>query len=158
GQVQIPKAKAFLCKKDGLLQRVEFHFNPTTLSLSKGTVFSVQPQQGGTSAKQFLGTSTTTLSMQILLDAVEQQPEGSVQKEVEQLLAWTNVEDATLNTSSPSPPELLFNWGALSIGEKQTFTGHLKDLKVSYEMFARDGQPIRARADITLESTEQVVA
>jgi nucleoid-associated protein YgaU len=55
----------------------------------------------------------------------------------------------------PSPPELLFTWGSLTINGGNTFTGHLKQVDVTYDLFARDGRPIRAQVDLTLESSPQ---
>jgi nucleoid-associated protein YgaU len=154
--MQLPKATAFISEVRNPLTRLDFHFNPTSLSFSKSAEFRRQPSQGagGDPPAQFLGTAATTLRMQILLDAVEKQPAGSVQSEVEQLLKWTSA-DTALGNPAPSPPELLFTWGALTIDGRHTFTGHLKQVEVTYELFARDGRPIRAQVSLTLESNPQ---
>jgi nucleoid-associated protein YgaU len=152
--MQLPKATAAIREVDNPLIQLTFHFNPTTLSFSKSAEFKRQPSQGasGGPQPQFLGTQATTLRMQILLDAVEKQPAGSVQAEVEQLLKWTSTDGAP-GDPAPSPPELRFTWGALTINGGNTFTGHLKQVDVTYELFARDGRPIRAQVSLTLEST-----
>jgi nucleoid-associated protein YgaU len=152
--VQLPKATAFIQEVRNPLSRLDFHFNPTSLSFSMSANFGRQPTQGasGGPQPQFLGTGPTELRMQILLDAVEKQPAGSVQSEVERLLKWTRAE-TTWGNHSPSPPELLFIWGALTIGGQHTFTGHLENVDVTYEMFSRDGRPIRAQVSLMLKST-----
>jgi nucleoid-associated protein YgaU len=152
--VQLPKARAFIQEVRNPLSRLDFHFNPTSLSFSKSAEYRRQPTQGasGGPQPQFLGTAATALNMQILLDAVEKQPAGSVQSEVERLLKWTRAE-SPMGNHSPSPPELLFIWGALKIDGQHTFTGHLENLNVTYEMFSRDGRPIRAQVSLTLKST-----
>lgn len=156
--MQLPKATAFLAEVRNPLARLDFHFNPTTLRFSKSAKYDRQPSQGadGDPQAQFLGTEPTRLQMEILLDAVEKQPAGSVQSEVERLLKWTNIDTAP-GDPAPSPPELLFTWGALTINGRNTFIGVLSQVDVAYELFARDGRPIRAKVGLTLESTPQPV-
>jgi nucleoid-associated protein YgaU len=156
--MELPKAKAFLREVRNPLARVNFHFNPTTISFSKSADFKRQPTQGaaGDPPVQFRGTQATSLKLQILLDAVEKQPVGSVLPEVERLMKWTSPDDDP-GTHSPSPAELQFTWGALTINGAHTFTGHLEQVEVTYEMFARDGRPIRAQVNLTLQSTPQPV-
>lgn len=154
--MEIPKAKAFLQELGNPLARVSFHFNPTTISFSKSAEFRREPVQGATGdpPAQFRGTQATQLRLQILLDAVEKQPFGSVLPEVERLMRWTSPR-VDPSTHAPSPAELQFTWGALTINGAHTFTGHLQQVEVTYELFARDGRPIRAQVNLTLESTSR---
>jgi nucleoid-associated protein YgaU len=154
--MELPKAKAFLAEKDNPFSRVDFHFNPSTISFSKSARYGRNPNQGGEEDPpvQFQGTEATSLRLQILLDAVEDQPMGSVQSEVERLLSWTSVSNGLTGPSS-SPPELRFIWGALKINKAHTFVGHLEQVDVTYEMFSRDGRPLRAQVDLTLKSTSK---
>jgi nucleoid-associated protein YgaU len=156
--MELPKAKAFLQEVRNPAARVNFHFNPTTISFSKSADFKREPAQGAGREPpvQFKGTQATQLKLQILLDAVEKQPSGSVLPEVERLMGWTSPEEDP-TTHSPSPAELRFTWGALTINGSHTFTGHLEQVEVTYEMFARDGRPIRAQVNLTLQSTPQPV-
>jgi nucleoid-associated protein YgaU len=156
--MQLPKATASISEVRNPLTRLDFHFNPTTLSFSKSAEYQRQTNQSadGDPQAQFLGTQATRLEMQILLDAVESQPAGSVQSEVEQLLKWTSADTAP-GHPAPSPPELLFTWGALTINGQHTFIGVLSNVDVTYELFARDGRPIRAQVSLTLESTPQTL-
>jgi nucleoid-associated protein YgaU len=156
--MHLPKATASIREVRNPLAQLNFHFNPTTLSFSKSADYRRQTNQAaeGDPPAQFLGTQATTLDMEILLDAVENQPAGSVQSEVEQLLKWTNADTAP-GDPAPSPPELLFTWGALTINGQHTFIGVLSKVNVTYELFARDGRPIRARVSLTLESTPQTL-
>jgi hypothetical protein len=153
----LPKATAFICEADKPWNRLDFQFNPTTLRFSKSARYNRQPSQGsaGDPQAQYMGTQPTKLDMKILLDAVEKQPFGSVQSEVERLLKWTSTDTSILGTTSPSPPELQFTWGALTINGLTTFVGVLTQVDVTYELFARDGRPIRAEVDLSLESTPQ---
>jgi nucleoid-associated protein YgaU len=157
--MDLPKAKAFLQEVKNPLNRVTFHFNPTTLTFSKAADFKREPSQGaaGDPPVQFRGTQATQLKLQVLLDAVEKQPGGTVLPEVERLMKWTSAEDDP-GTHAPSPAELQFTWGALTINGAHTFTGHLESVDVTYELFARDGRPIRAVVNLTLQSTPQPAA
>jgi nucleoid-associated protein YgaU len=157
--MQLPKAKAFIQEVRNPMARVAFHFNPTTIGFSKSADFRREPSQGATGAPpvQFRGTQATQLKMQILLDAVEKQPAGSVLPEVERLMKWTSAEKDPV-THAPSPPELQFTWGSLTIDGAHTFKGHMQQVEVTYEMFARDGRPLRAMVNLTLQSTPQPVA
>lgn len=155
--LDIPKAKAFLVEKHNPLARVDFHFNPSTISFSKSARYGRNPNQssGADPTVQYHGTDATELKLQILLDAVEDQPLGSVQREVERLLSWTNVPASKKNEPGASPPELRFTWGALKINKAHTFVGHLEQVDVTYEMFARDGRPLRAAVSLTLKSKSE---
>jgi nucleoid-associated protein YgaU len=157
--MELPKAKAFIQEVRNPMARVSFHFNPTTISFSRKAEFKRKPSQGskGDPPVQFTGTQATQLRLQILLDAVEKQPQGSVLPEVERLMRWTSADDNP-GTHSPSPAELQFTWGALTINGAHTFTGHLEEVAVTYEMFSRDGRPIRAQVNLTMASTPQPAA
>lgn len=153
------KAKAFLQEMANPAARVDFHFNPTTISFSKSADYRREPTQGaaGDPPVQFRGTQATSLKLQILLDAVEEQPAGSVLPEVERLMGWTSPASGS-GDHAPSPAELRFTWGALTINGAHTFTGHLQQVEVTYELFARDGRPIRAQVNLTLQSTTHAPA
>jgi nucleoid-associated protein YgaU len=157
--LDLPKAKAFLAEKNNPFVRVSFHFNPSTISFSKSARYGRNPNQSSKSdpSVQFHGTNATELKLQILLDAVEDQPTGSVQSEVEKLLSWTNVPESKRNDAGASPPELRFTWGALKINKAHTFVGHLEHVDVTYEMFSRDGRPLRASVSLTLKSKAEEV-
>jgi nucleoid-associated protein YgaU len=154
---ELPMAKAFLCERSNPLKRVAFHFNPSTLSFTKTARYGRTPNQSGETDPpvQYQGTDATALKLQLLLDAVEDQPTGSVQSEVEKLLAWTSLPDGITKGKATSPPELQFTWGALKINNAHTFVGHLESVEVTYEMFARDGRPLRAQVSLSLKSTTE---
>lgn len=151
-------AKAFLCEVDNPAKTVKFHFNPTTIKFSKSADFRREPSQAAADAPppQFRGTQPTSLNLDLLLDAVGQ-PGGSVLPEVTQLLRWTGPDPTTIDTPSPSPPELQFTWGRLKIGTSDRFVGHLEKVDVTYALFARDGTPIRAEVGLTLKAVPEQV-
>lgn len=154
--MELPKARAFLAEKANPFSRVEFHFNPTTISFTKSARYGRDPNQSGRKNPpvQYQGTEATSLKLQILLDAVEKQPAGSVLPEVEKLVAWTSLPRGVTGKGT-SPPELQFTWGALTIDDAHTFVGHLEQVEVTYELFARDGKPLRAQVNLTLKAHSQ---
>lgn len=154
--MNLPKARAFLAETANPLARVDFHFNPSTINFTKSARYGREPNQSGQADPPvtYLGTNATSLKLQILLDAVEKQPAGSVQSEVEKLLAWTSLPKRNI-TGATSPPELRFSWGALQINEASTFVGHLEQVEVTYELFSRDGRPLRAQVNLTLKSLSE---
>jgi hypothetical protein len=146
-------AKAFLCEIANPSKKIDFHFNPTSIKFTKTAEFKQAPRTGATHPKvEFTGTGPTDLKLDLLLDAMERQPTSDVQAKVEMLLDWTGPTSASRNTRSPSPPELQFTWGSLVIGGGTTFHGHLKSVDVSYLLFARTGEPLRAEVSLTLTS------
>jgi nucleoid-associated protein YgaU len=148
--------KAYLCELDAPSKKVDFHFNPTTIQFEKKAEFRREPSQAAADAPpvQFKGTQSTDLNLTLLLDAVEKAG-GTVVPEVEQLLGWTTPATESTDTTSPSPPKLLFNWGKLKIGTADKFVGHLERVGVHYLLFAPDGTPIRAEVSLTLKSVPQ---
>jgi nucleoid-associated protein YgaU len=173
--------RAFLQEKANPMSRVKFHFNPTTISFSKSAKYDRTSNQDGSADPnaQYLGPDSTELKLQILLDAVEELPGSrTVLPEVEKLLGWlgpngsgagaaglAGMAAAALGGGSggggssggnaASPPELKFVWGKLKINGQQAFVGHLDHVDVKYELFHRDGTPLRAMVDLTLKSTSE---
>lgn len=145
--------KAYICEIANPRKKVEFHFNPTSIRFSKTAEFRRQPRPGARQPPvQFAGSAPTELKLDLLLDAMERQPDSDVQPKVEQLLDWTNPTSQSRSTRSPSPPELQFTWGSLVIGGGNTFRGHLHAVEATYLLFSRTGIPLRAEVSVTLSS------
>lgn len=140
-------AKAFIAEVESGA-RVEFKFNPTTISISTGASYNRDPVQAATESPpaRFTGTLPTTLKFKLLLDTVEE-PGSDVSSDVQKMLQWT----VPLSGSDPKcPPQLMFSWGQLPVGTDGKFIGHLDSISVVYKMFAPDGAPIRADVDLSL--------
>jgi hypothetical protein len=132
---------------------LEFHFNPTTLAFQKQVKFTRQPNQSSRSDPpvQFEGVDPTTLRLQLLFDAMGSGSPKGVQPEIDRLVGWTTVPQST-DSQAAGPPRLVFTWGQLSINGTENFMGYLEDLKVTIELFDRQGVPLRATVDLTLKS------
>ena len=67
---------------------------------------------------------------------------------VDTLQKWCNPE---ADSDPPSPPTAMFVWG------KFRFTGQLKSVNATFNLFRRDGSPARAEVQVSMrERPEQV--
>jgi nucleoid-associated protein YgaU len=151
--VDTSRAVAVLTEQENPSSRLEFHFNPTTVSFSRAVTYNRQPKQANDPPVQFTGAGPTSLTLQILLDAVGKGRPSGVQPEIDRLVSWTTVPDVT--KPGKGPPRLVFTWGVLSINNEKTIVGHLEQLKVTCEMFDPSGCPLRATVDLTLKSAAE---
>jgi hypothetical protein len=144
--------KAVLQEKDNPSSRVTFGLNPTQLSFSRSVKFNREPNESRPNdpPAQFKGTQATSLQLALLLDAMGSKTGEGVQAQLDRLVGWTTVPANA--GSSASTPRLVFSWGSLRIGADSAFPCFLEDLKVTVEMFARDGTPLRASVTLSLKS------
>ncbi|HEY2984679.1 MAG TPA: hypothetical protein VGJ38_11030 [Jatrophihabitantaceae bacterium] len=125
-------------------------FNPSALTLSKGTTWNTSPTRGSSRQPrpQFVGTGPELLTASLLFDGfdTERKSKKSVEQAIEQLIDWTCVPPSSYEGGTPQPPTVTFRWGT-----GVSFEGFLKSVNAQYTMFAPDGRPLRATADITLQ-------
>lgn len=151
------RSMAVLAEEGGSGARVEFQYNPTSVSFTRAVKFNRSPQQQSDPPVQFTGAGPTQLSLQIFLDGYgDDRRRQELQDKVDQLIAWTTVPD--VSTPGEGPPRLVFAWGDLTFNKEKTLVGHLEQLKVTYALFDRTGRPLRATADLTFKSAEEVPA
>lgn len=143
--------KAMLHEKGNASKRLVFGLNPTQVAFARNVKFNRNPAPNSHTdpPAQFTGTDATTLTLAILLDAMGTGT-GSIQSQIDQLVAWTTVPGD--QGTSASPPLLVFNWGSLKISNDSAFVGYLEQLRVTIEMFARNGTPLRASVNLSLKS------
>jgi hypothetical protein len=128
---------------------IEVMFNPTeykinqTLNVTRNRTPSTD---GGT--PEFAGTNAMTLSVQLFFDDFAS-AKGDVTPRITTLLGWTKPTQASKDAGRPCPPSVAFRWG----GNPQlaSFSGFLKQVNVSYTIFRKDGTPVQAKVDITIE-------
>lgn len=134
--------------------QLSFHFNPTTLAFQRTVKFQRDPNQGSKAEPptQFQGVDPTSLTLQLLFDAMGSDRTTGVQPEIDQLVAWTTVPEGA-DSQAASPPRLVFTWGKLSLNGTASFLCHLEQLRVTCELFDREGVPLRAAVTLTLKST-----
>lgn len=132
---------------------IECMFNPTeyrltqTVSVTRNRTPSTT---GGT--PEFSGTNAMTLTTQLFFDDFAA-PEGDVTPKITTLLGWTKPTDSSRNANRPCPPFVGFKWG----GNRQLdgFRGFLKNVTVNYTIFRRDGTPVQAKVDVTIEGEQE---
>ncbi|WP_239375969.1 LysM peptidoglycan-binding domain-containing protein [Frankia sp. Cj5] len=151
--------KAYLCERDQPGTRVTFHFNPSAVRMTKRAEFHREPVQAARDASRphYRGPGEVELNFSLLLDAGVRS-EGSVMGEVQQLMDWTNPTEDSRDGPSPSPPELLFNWGGFAVGRDRKFIGHLTSVEANCVLFSRAGAPIRAEVSLGMKAAPQPVA
>lgn len=131
---------------------LECMFNPTEYRLSQRVNVSREPMAARPGGKaQYLATSALTLSMQLFFDDFGS-AKGDVTPKITTLLKWQ--QPTSKSGPRPVPPLIRFEWGnkQLSIIE-----GVLTSVAVNYTLFRKDGTPIQAKVDITIEGAEKVV-
>lgn len=130
---------------------LEFKFNPTEYSVSKGAHW--EPHKGNRKDKsggrpEYKGSDPQTITMQIFFDDWERAI-GNVTKHVDQLFDWCAPSKTSVSSEKHQPSELILLWGSNEQLADRTF--YLEKVNVKYTMFGRTGNPLRATADITLK-------
>lgn len=132
---------------------IQCMFNPTEYKLSQ----SATVERGTTPLKpggnvEFKSTSQMKLAMQLFFDDFAS-VEGDVTPLITRLLNWQKPTKASIENHRPSPPYVGFEWGNKQLAN---FKGVITDLGISYTVFRRDGTPIQAKVDITIEGNAQI--
>jgi len=131
--------------------RLPFHYNPETLNVVKTAEWS-KPKTPGPkefARPEFVGAAGRTLTLTILLDAVDD-PSRDVQAAVDQLLAWTTATDSSWRQHKTQPSLLRLHWGGT-----QYFPGYLSKVDVTYSLFSPEGQKLRAKVLLTMEEVPE---
>lgn len=143
-------------------QPVPVQFNPETLKLSFANQVQ-QPQSGGGSSgqqsRQFVGTGTTKLALQLWLDVTAPPYSDQGMTDVRELTSKVTYfmtpksADGSTGSSGGSgsaqqtqlvPPGVRFAWGTFQ------FDGVMDQLEESLEFFSPDGKPLRSSVSLTL--------
>jgi hypothetical protein len=133
-------------------EKLEFDYNPTTVTIVKNSRWQPQPPARGSKEappQEFIGAEARQLSMTVMFDALEES-DRNVTENVDTLLRWTCPTKESFGTSSPQPPLLYLMWG-----KTKYLLGYLKTVTARYTLFASDGTPLRASVDITIEETPE---
>ena len=127
-----------------------FMYNPTQVQTSKTATWRRPTTRGAQSATtpEFTGSDPQSVQMELFFDAWND-PAGDVSHLVNMLLDWTRPTTMSRARQRPSPPVLMFQWGASRA--LADFRGYLKSVSATYTMFRIDGSPIRATCRISLE-------
>lgn len=134
--------------------RVPFHYNPETLQVVKTAEWSKPTLNGKKefAEPQFLGAKGRTLTLTLLLDAVDA-PDNDVRKAVDQLVAWTTATDKSWQQYKTQPPFVRLHWGGY-----QYFPGFLSKVDTTYTLFTAEGKPVRAKVLVVMEEVPERLA
>jgi hypothetical protein len=119
-----------------------FMFNPTEYRISQGV--NVKRTSSTTVAPgtvEYLSTNPMTLSMQLFFDDFASM-QGDVTSKITKLLDWQRPKDGK------APPLVKFEWGNKQL---EQFTGVITQLNCAYTVFRKDGTPVQAKVDVTIE-------
>ncbi len=142
---------AIMATDNGIpIDRLEFAYNPTQVQTSKTASWRRPTTRGAESATtpEFTGSEPQSVEMEVFFDAWNDLL-GDVSGSVNKLLGWTRPTSMSRARRRPSPPVLMFQWGASRA--LADFRGYLKSVTATYTMFRIDGSPIRATCRIKLE-------
>lgn len=158
-------AKATLSELDDSMERelsggkvVKVQFNPETLKLQftnqvQNNTSGGTDQSQGNAGRQFLGTGTTKLSVQLWFDASTPGPDGNrvddVRRLTQEVVYFITARPTPKDKTKILPPGVRFQWGSI------VFDGLVESLEESIEYFSPQGLPLRSC--ITLGLTQQKI-
>lgn len=137
---------------------LECQFNPATLTISKGITWQGEPSPSFNSPfLKFGGGDPATYKLSLFFDSyadsfgAEPKPPKDVREYTNQLLQLTlrGAGYSMFLVPFSSPPTVTFVWGKITL-----FSAVVESVEITYTMFAVDGTPIRAKADVAFKQNE----
>jgi Contractile injection system tube protein len=126
-------------------------FNPESLKVTFNNQLVKPPGAGdqrGSAASQFVGSSTTKLTLTLWFDVGSPQPAGSavddVRKLTQQVAFFITPQPAKGRNKVLLPPAVRFVWGSFK------FDGLMDSLEETLDFFSPQGKPLRASLSMTL--------
>lgn len=150
----LEKAKLIELKQDFTGEKsggaaADVQFNPDTLKITYANQL-VQPQGGdqasGTAGRQFVGSGTTKLALQLWFDvgAMEGDAVDDVRRLTEKVIYFMTPQVSEADQTRQVPPAVRFFWGSF------VFDGMVDGLEQTLDFFSPDGKPLRASLSLTL--------
>ena len=127
---------------------LECQFNPATLTVSKGANWSGESSPGFNAPYlKFGGGKSASYNLSLYFDSYSEDPPVDVREYTNQLLALTmrGAGYSMFLVPFSSPPSVTFVWGKITL-----FSAVVESVQITFTMFAQDGTPIRAKADVSL--------
>ena len=146
-QVKLLEKAAVPDKKVGEL---ECMFNPTKYTYSESVGVSEKEGQGPAGPfMQFTGAKSPSLKMDLFFDAFAD-AKGDVGPTVAKLFEWMKADTSfAVEKQMSTPPFVRFEW-KYSKPPLSDFYGYIRSCSVVYELFRKDGTPVRATASIEI--------
>lgn len=139
---------------------IPVQFNPSSYSISRSVNWKEKKglaEDSKPDKVQTTGSNLATLQIKLTLDTTTEFPDYVVKPKLKEYLndskELTKIcrEIALLSKTYPGdhvPSSLTFSWGSLK------FKGYLEHLNISYQMFNRNGEPVRVEMDISIRGEE----
>ena len=121
---------------------LQAQFNPKEIVLEQAVLWQRQAHQGAGDL-EFQEVEPARLSFELLFDGA--QAGSSIQPQIDKLRRFGAV-DAVLHR----PPKVEVSWGS-GAGVMPSFDAVVESVTVRYTMFAENGVPLRATADLGLK-------
>lgn len=138
-----------------LFGEIECQFNPQNLEITKGTNWSSSKMPNFNSPKlNFEGGDPATYKLDLFFDSYANYPGKDpidVRNYTNKLLRLTmrGAGIAMFKIPYANPPTVKFVWGKITL-----FTAVVTKVTISFIMFAPDGTPTRAKADVEFKQCE----
>ena len=129
-----------------LTGEIECQFNPESLTISKGASWEGEESPNFNSPfLQFAGGQSATYELSLFFDTYANNPPKDVREYTNALLRLTmrGAGNSMFLVPFSSPPIVTLVWGKITL-----FMAVVESVQVTYTMFAPDGTPIRAKADV----------
>lgn len=130
---------------DDIAIEMPIQFNPTSLRMQISNRTEGGDQQGR-QARQYVGTGSTTLSLELVYDTAD---EGTTERPRSALEYTAQLEyfitPRSKGSQRQAPPRVRFRWGQLAL------EGVVESLSVDFDLFAHDGTPLRAKASLSIK-------
>lgn len=140
---------------------IPVQFNPTEYSISRHVKYKKGEGIGKDSSPkkmQSTGSNLAQLSVKLILDTSTELPDYVVKAELKKYIDSDNeladiCQDLSMLTKiypdTHTQSQITFSWGSLE------FVGFLSSLNINYQMFNRNGRPVRAELNLTIEGEEK---
>ena len=130
-------------------KEIAVQFNPASLKLTlSNTVEGGKARNRVT--RQYLGSSSTDLSFDLVFDTADEIQEGGKARSVREKTAL--VEKFLLpkgkGKNKKAPPRVHFHWGDLII------EGVISNLTIETDLFSADGIPLRAKMSVSIKEQD----
>jgi hypothetical protein len=126
---------------------VDVQFNPQTLKVSFSNKNAGGDQPGG-SSKQFVGSGTTKLSVELLFDTTADGTDVRVHTEKVAFYIKADAGSGSGSGSNRVPPGVQFEWGSF------IFRGTVDSMDETLEYFSEEGVPLRANISLSISRQE----
>ncbi|MET0624760.1 MAG: hypothetical protein ABW250_17565, partial [Pyrinomonadaceae bacterium] len=134
--------------KDGDASKtVDVQFNPQSLKVTFSNKNSGGDQPGG-SSKQFVGSGTTKLAVELLFDTTADGTDVRVYTEKVAFYIKADTDSGSGSASNRVPPGVQFEWGSF------IFRGTVDSMDETLEYFSEEGVPLRANISLSISRQE----